>query len=115
MLKKWNLWIFGLLGVIFVSGCSTGRSYQSDMDSLNAKISALQGQMTAKDEELARLRSETGAANSAQREQLARTEEENHALNERLNAALAKLDAERAAAKKAQKPTAPKQDDSDLK
>ncbi len=45
----------GLAGIVLTSvllaGCATGRSSQADIDALNARITALQGQMAAKDQE----------------------------------------------------------------
>ncbi len=110
MLKKGKLWIFGALGILALSGCATGRNYQADLDALNARISALQGQISSKDEELSRLRSEVNASESSQRASLARAESDNRLLTERLNDALAKLESAKAAKK-----TAPKREESDLK
>lgn len=42
-----------VLGAVMLAGCATGgRNYQTDIDSLNARVSALQGQLAAKDQEL---------------------------------------------------------------
>ena len=45
---------------LLLAGCATtgGRNYQSDIDSLNAKVSALQGQLSAKDQEISSLQSQ---------------------------------------------------------
>ena len=44
-------WIF--LGAVMLAGCATGgRNYQTDIDALNARVNALQGQLAAKDQEL---------------------------------------------------------------
>ena len=111
MLKLGRLWFFGICAVLTVTGCATGKNYQSDMDTLNARLNSLQAQMQAKDEELARLRSEASANDSARSAALARAESENREMNERLNAAQAKLEAERAA----KKYTVKKTEESDLK
>jgi chromosome segregation ATPase len=44
----------GLLVVsaAFLTGCATSRSNQADIDALNARMSALQGQLAEKDGEL---------------------------------------------------------------
>ena len=112
MFKKSKLCIFGLLGVWVLSGCATGRNYQSDMDALNARVNALQGQVSAKDEELTRLRSAVSESESSQRAALAKAENENGLLTEKLNDALAKLES---AAKPAAKKTRKKTEESDLK
>jgi chromosome segregation ATPase len=43
-----------LLPVVFLmAGCATtGRNYQTDIDALNARVSALQGELAAKDQEI---------------------------------------------------------------
>ena len=110
MLKKINLGLLGLCVLLTTTGCATGRNYQADLDALNAKISALQGEISSRDEELAHLRSQVSQSETSQREALAQTESENRKLNEKLNSALAKLEAAKAV-KKVRK----KQEESDLK
>ena len=41
-----------ILSAVLLTGCATGRNYQTDIDSLNARINALQGQLAAKDQEI---------------------------------------------------------------
>ena len=110
MLKKINCGMLGIVALLAVNGCATGRNYQADMDALNAKISALQGQVVSKEDELSRLRSEVSESESSQRAALAKAESENRVLNERLNEVLEKLEAGKSA-KKAEK----KREESDLK
>ncbi len=44
---------FLLPALFLISGCATtGRNYQTDVDALNARVSALQGQLAAKDQEI---------------------------------------------------------------
>ena len=47
-----------ILSFFTVTGCATGRDYQTDIDALNAKLAILQGQLSAKDGEIARLQSQ---------------------------------------------------------
>ena len=55
-----------VLGAVMLAGCATGgRNYQTDIDSLNARVSALQGQLAAKDQELSALQNEMGDQKSA--------------------------------------------------
>lgn len=55
-----------VLGAVMLAGCATGgRNYQTDIDSLNARVSALQGQLAAKDQELNALQNEMGDQKSA--------------------------------------------------
>jgi chromosome segregation ATPase len=41
-----------VLSAALITGCATGRSNQADIDALNARMSALQGQLAEKDSEL---------------------------------------------------------------
>jgi predicted nucleic acid-binding Zn-ribbon protein len=88
-----------LLVALSTTGCATGRSYQSDLDTLNSRISALQSEMSAKDGEIAGLRAQLSSGDSAKNAELARLESENRALSDRLNSALSKLEATRATKK----------------
>ena len=74
MFKKMHVWGFLMMGIALVSGCATTRNYQPDIDSLNSKISTLQGQLSSKDEEISRLHS-----------QLSQTEAEKRELSDKLN------------------------------
>ena len=81
------LLVFGL-PAFFLAGCATGRDYQADIDAMNSKIAALQGQLTAKDQEI------SGLQNQMRDEEAARVQAENEkrALAEKLDGALAKMD-----------------------
>ncbi len=48
-----------VLSALFVMGCATTptRNYQTDIDALNARVSAMQGQLSEKDQEIAMLKS----------------------------------------------------------
>mgnify|MGYP001617376096 CR=1 FL=1 len=47
------------LSAAMLAGCATGgRNYQTDIDGLNARVNALQGQLAAKDQELGQLQNE---------------------------------------------------------
>ena len=54
----------GFAGIVvtslFLAGCATTptRNYQPDIDSLNAKLSAMQGQLTEKDAEISSLKNQ---------------------------------------------------------
>ena len=74
MFKKMRVWVFLVMGIVLVSGCATTRNYQPDIDSLNSKISTLQGQLSSKDEEISRLQS-----------QLSQTEAEKRTLSDKLD------------------------------
>ncbi len=74
MFKKMRLWAFLAMGIALVSGCATTRNYQPDIDSLNSKISTLEGQLSSKDQEISRLQS-----------QLSQTETEKRALSDKLD------------------------------
>ena len=51
-----------LAGIVLTSlaltGCATARNNQTDLDALNARVSALQGQMASKDQEIAALQNQ---------------------------------------------------------
>ncbi len=76
----------GFVGI--ASGCGASRNYQTDIDSLNARISTLQGQLSAKDQEIAKLQSDV----DGQRSILNQTEAEKSALRDKLNSALSDLE-----------------------
>ncbi len=71
-LKKGHLNVLVLAGVVLLAGCATGRNYQSDIDALNSRISALQGQLSSKDDEIARLQGQLSQA-EAEKQRLATT------------------------------------------
>ncbi len=55
-MKKISFWIAFLAPMALLAGCATsGRNYQTDVDSLNARVTALQGQLSAKDQEISTL------------------------------------------------------------
>jgi chromosome segregation ATPase len=41
-----------------MAGCATGRSNQADIDALNARVTALQGQLASKDQQLSTLQNQ---------------------------------------------------------
>ena len=52
-LKGWGGF---LLSVVLLTGCATsGRNYQTDIDAMNARINALQGQLAEKDQQISKL------------------------------------------------------------
>ena len=103
MFKKNVFRILLAAAVLTASGCATtSRNTQSDIDSLNAKIAALQGQLSEKDSEISKLQNQMRDESAAR----AQAENERKMLSDRLDAATAKLQA---------KPAAPKVSDSDLK
>lgn len=105
-MKRLNFtWAFGLLGIFLLAGCATGRNYQSDIDALNSRISVLQGQLQAKDDEISKLQNQQTEQQAA----LAQAESEKRLLGEKLDSALSQLEA-RSHSKSAAKPM-----DSELK
>ena len=73
-----------LAALLTSSGCATtGPSHQGDIDALNARITALQGQLAEKDAEIAKMngkiKEETSTREAAEAA-LARAEEEKRAL-----------------------------------
>ncbi len=61
-------WTAIIASALFLTGCATtgGRNYQTDIDALNARVSAMQGQLAEKDQEISALK------NRADDERLAR-------------------------------------------
>ena len=53
--------------VVLTAGCATtgGRSTQTDMDALNARVAALEGQLAAKDQELSSLKGQMADQSTA--------------------------------------------------
>ncbi len=97
-------WAAVVVGVLLISGCATTRNYQPDIDALNARITALQGQLSEKDQEIAKLQNRLGDQES----QLKRAESEKRELSDKLGETMSKLDAA------SRKPVA-KPEESDLK
>lgn len=88
-------------GALMLAGCATGgRNYQADIDSLNARVNAQQGQIAAKDQELAALQ------NQMNDQRMAR---------EAAEAALQRAEADRLSALNESKKSSAKPYDSDLK
>lgn len=92
------VWFLGLVGLLLISGCATGRNYQSDIDALNARISTLQGQLQAKDEEVGKLQNQQAEQQAA----LAQAESDKRLLSEKLDSALAQLEAKSRSSKMTQ-------------
>lgn len=46
------------LGSLLLAGCATTRSNQADIDALNARLNALQGQLASKDQEISALQNQ---------------------------------------------------------
>lgn len=88
MTKQMSI-LMGVVGLLLISGCATTRNYQPDIDSLNSKITALQAQLSEKDQEIAKLQNRLGD----QEAELKQAESEKRGLSEKLSSATAKLDA----------------------
>lgn len=97
--------LFFISGAIF-TGCATTptNNYQSDIDSLNTRVSTLQGQLSAKDQEIQNLQNQV----SDQERVLSQSEKDRQALSQKLDDAMM-------SAKKASEKPAVKADDSYLK
>jgi hypothetical protein len=56
-----------LLSTVLLAGCATTgtRNNQTDIDARNARLAALEGQLTAKDQELNALKDQVGAEGAA--------------------------------------------------
>ena len=82
--------LFAFAFVALLAGCATTtgtRNYQTDIDSLNARVSALQGQLSAKDQEIAALQNkmnEQDSARASAEAALRNAENEKRALADRL-------------------------------
>ena len=94
--------------LIALAGCATGRNYSTDIDALNARISALEGQLSEKNAELLRLQTEMGSGQS----NVDALRSEKDELQRRLDAALSQLESK---SYKTQVAPAPKAEESDLK
>ncbi len=97
-----------IAAMLLVSGCATGRNYEADINALNSRLSALQGQLSAKEQEIDRLQNEMKADQAARLQ----AESERRELAEKLDSALAEIAAK---ARERHIISAPKQVDSDLK
>ncbi len=88
-MKKISFWIALLAPVALLAGCATsGRNYQTDVDSLNARMTALQGQLSAKDQEISALQSKMNderLAREASESALRNAESEKQALTQQIN------------------------------
>ena len=107
MSKRIGSWIF-VAGLLLISGCATGRNYQTDIDALNSRVSSLQGELSQKDQEIARLQGQV----SQQQAALAQAEADKRMMGDKLDSTREQL-----AAEKARKvaPPQPAKVDSDLK
>ena len=115
MFKRMSLGTALIASLIFISGCATtGRNYQSDIDSLNSRITSLQAQLSEKDQQISKLQNQLGDQQSA----LNRAESQKAELSEQLTFLTSKeeSDAKRAgntrlAEKKPAAPSKPEQSD----
>lgn len=78
------------LMAVALTGCATtGRNYQTDIDALNARVTALQGQLAEKDQEIATLKNATSdqqMAREAAEAALRKAEDERAQLASQLSA-----------------------------
>ena len=84
MLKRSRIWVVAA-SMALLAGCATtgARTHQTDIDALNAKITALQGQLAEKDAELAKMKNEIqeqARTREAAEAALKRAEEDKRAL-----------------------------------
>lgn len=86
--KRYSLLAMSLMTFGLLSGCATGRNYQTDIDSLNNRVSGLQSQIASKDDEIVKLRSRLSSQEAA----LAQSDSEKRNLSDRLDSALSKLE-----------------------
>jgi len=91
MSKKIGSWLF-ITALLFISGCATGRNYQTDIDALNSRVSSLQGELSQKDQEIARLQGQS----SQQQAALAQAEADRRMMGDKLDATMKQLSAEKA-------------------
>ena len=94
MLKRFRGWAV-LAGAFLLTGCATTgvKTSQSDIDSLNARVTALQGQLADKDQEMAKLQnriSDERMAKDAAETALRKAEEDKRALSGQLSTASTK-------------------------
>ncbi len=86
--KALTVWVF--CGFI-LAGCATtgsgGRSSQADIDTLNQRVAALQGQLSEKDAEIAKMQNQMREDTVAMQQ----VESDKRALAEKLDAATAEL------------------------
>lgn len=86
MFRKFTSGLALVAAVFVISGCATsGRNYQSDIDSLNSRVSSLQRESSAKDQEISRLQSQLNEHQSA----LSQAESDKRSISDKLDAALA--------------------------
>lgn len=84
MLKSNKRFLLTFISLVALAGCATGRNYQSDIDALNSKVTAMQGQLSEKDQEIMKLQNQL----SQQQASLDRSEDENRMLSEKLDNAM---------------------------
>ena len=93
-MEKKALRFAAVLALGMFSGCATSeRNVQPNIDALNAKVSLLQGQLTAKEDENTRLQSDL----RSQQTLLAQSQAEKEMMEERLSNALSKANSKKAA------------------
>ena len=91
MLKKVRGWAV-LTGAVLLTGCATTgvKNNQADIDALNARVTALQGQLADKDQEISKLQnqmSDERMAKDAAETALRRAEDEKRSLSDQLHSA----------------------------
>ena len=90
MFKRTRFWMISGAVIFLITGCATtGRNYQSDIDSLNSRIASLQAQLSEKDQEISKLQNQLGDQQTA----LSKAESEKHSLLDKLNAETSKQSA----------------------
>ena len=91
-MKRFLVVLLGI-SVFMTAGCATtGRNYDTDINALNSKVAALQGQLQSKDQEIDRL--ESRMKDESQARQAA--ENEKRMLSEKLDSAMAQLESSKA-------------------
>ena len=93
-------WAVILGGALLVSGCATGRNYDSEMDALNAKIAALQSRLSGKDAEISKLDAQVNEEKSARDAALKQVENSQNELRQALARAKAAAEAKKTEAPK---------------
>ena len=88
--------LFLLFIFLSLAGCATtpSRDYQSDIDALNARVSALQGELSAKDNKISSMQGQL----SQQQAVLSDSETQKRRLSEKLDATIAELEASKSRA-----------------
>lgn len=91
MFKKLVLFVsFVSVTSLVLTGCETGRNYQGDIDSLNSRVSSMQGQLAEKDQQIVDLQNQLSRQNAElkdRQDELQRAASEKDALNRELQSA----------------------------